>query len=38
MCLCCGDVAGVCGEWVRGLGLVWKGGVVLCLCESGFLV
>ena len=35
LCLCCG---GVCGEWVGGLTRVWRGGVVLCLCESEFFV
>ena len=34
--LVCGCVGGVDGEWVGGLARVWRGGVVLCLCESGF--
>ena len=35
MCLCCGDVgANGWGSWAR----IWKGGVVLCLCESVFVV
>ena len=42
MCLCfgCGGVGGVGGEWVWGLdqGRERWGGVVLCLCESGFSV
>ena len=35
MCLCFG-CGGVGGEWVGGLVRVGSGGVVLCLCESGF--
>ena len=41
MCLCfgCGGVGGVdCGEWVGAWTRVGSGGVVLCLCESGFSV
>ena len=36
VCLCfgCGDVGGVGGEWVGALTRVWKGVVVLCLCEE----
>ena len=37
MCLCFG-CGGVGGEWVGGLDQVGSGGVVLCLCESGFSV
>ena len=35
MCLCfgCGDVGGVCGEWVGAWTRVGSGRVVLCLCE-----
>ena len=33
LCLGCGSVCGVCGEWVGDLGRVWKSGLVLCLCE-----
>ena len=38
VCLCfgCGGVAGVGGEWAWTR--VGSGGVVLCLCESGFSV
>ena len=38
MCLCfgCGGVGGVGGEWAWTR--VGSGGVVLCLCESGFSV
>ena len=40
MCLCfgCGDVDGVCGELVGAWTRAGSGGVVLCLCESGFSV
>ena len=35
VCLCfgCGGVGGVCGKWVGAWIRVWRGGVVLCLCE-----
>ena len=35
MCLClgCGGVCGVDGERVGAWTRVWRGGVVLCLCE-----
>ena len=35
VCLCmgCGVVVGVCGEWVWSWTRVWMGGMVLCLCE-----
>ena len=36
VCLCLGR-SGVCdvgGEWVVSWARVWKGGVVLCMCES----
>ena len=35
VCLCsgCGGVCGVGGEWVGAWTRVWRGGVVLCLCE-----
>ena len=36
MCLCLA-CCGVGGEWVGGLG-PGSGGVVLCLCESGFFL
>ena len=36
VCLGCGGVDGVCEEWVCDQDL--EGWVVLCLCESGFLV
>ena len=35
VCLCLGCSG---GEWVRGLDHGLEGGVVLCLCESGFFV
>ena len=38
MCVGCGGVGGVGGAWVGAWTRVWKGGVVLCLCESGFFV
>ena len=31
LCLVCGGVGGVGGEWAWTR--VWRGGVVLCLCE-----
>ena len=33
LCLGCGSVNDVCGEWVGDWTRVWKGGVLLCLCE-----
>ena len=33
VCLCCGGVRGIGGEWVGAWTRVWMGGVVLCLCE-----
>ena len=35
VCLCfgCGGVGGVVREWVVAWSRVWRGGVVLCLCE-----
>ena len=35
LCLCfgCGGVGGVGGEWVGAWTMVWRGGVVLCMCE-----
>ena len=34
VCLCLGcGVGGVGGEWVGALTMIWRGGVVLCLCE-----
>ena len=33
LCLDCSDVGGVSGEWVGVWTWVWRGGVVLCLCE-----
>ena len=35
VCLCfgCGGVGGVGGEWVGAWTRVWRGGVVLCMCE-----
>ena len=38
MCLGCGGVDGVGGEWVGACTMVWSSGVVLCLCELGFIV
>ena len=36
--MCRGGVGGVGGEWVGAWTRVGSGGVVLCLCESGFSV
>ena len=33
LCLGCGGVCGVGGEWVGGFPMVWRDGVVVCLCE-----
>ena len=35
VCLCvgCGGMGGVGGEWVGAWTRVWRGGVVLCLCD-----
>ena len=33
LCLGCGGVDGVSGEWVGTWTRVWRGGMVLCLCE-----
>ena len=33
LCLCCGGVGGVWGEWVGVWTRVWSGGMLLCLCE-----
>ena len=35
MCLClgCGGVGGIGGEWVRVSTRAWKCGVVVCMCE-----
>ena len=41
VCLSCGGVGGVCGEWVGGLGpgYGWVGWCYVCVrCESGFSV
>ena len=38
MCLYFGCGGGVGGEWVGAWTRVGSGGVVLCLCESGFSV
>ena len=35
---CIRDVSGVGGDWVGVWNMVWKGGVVLCMCESGFFM
>ena len=32
-CLGCGGMGGVSGEWVGVSTRVWRGGVMLCLCE-----
>ena len=37
-CFGCGGVGGIGGEWVGAWSRVGSGGVVLCLCESGFSV
>ena len=33
LCLGCGGVGGTSGEWVGTWTRVWRGGVVLCMCE-----
>ena len=33
VCLHCGGVGGIGGEWVGAWTWVWRAGVVLCLCE-----
>ena len=33
LCFGCGGVGGIGGEWVGAWTRVWRGGVVLCLCE-----
>ena len=33
LCLGCGGVGGVGGEWVGAWTRLWRGEVVLCLCE-----
>ena len=40
VCLCfgCGGVGGVGGKWVGAWTRDWRGGLVLCLCESGLSV
>ena len=33
LCLGCGSVCGIGGEWVGDWNRIWKSWVVLCLCE-----